>query len=290
MATVLIAGCGDIGAGLGLALCSAGHRCYGLKRDSSQLPAPIQGISADLTRPDSLAGLPVECDYLVYAVAASAFDAATYQAAYVEGLRHLLSALDANGTRLKRALFVSSSAVYHQRDGEWVDEQSPTDPRSFSGRAMLAAEALLAQSGHPATSVRFSGIYGPGRERILNWVRSGVGARATPPHYGNRIHREDCIGVLRFLIERDLAGTPLADCYLASDPHPAPYHEVLEWLRVALGLPEPGTREDFSQRLRTGSKRCQPARLLAEGYRFRYPSYREGFAALLAAEQGASGG
>jgi len=282
MATFLIAGCGDIGAGLGLALSRGGHRCYGLKRDSSQLPVPIQGISADLTRPVTLAALPTTIDYLVYAVAASAFDQATYQAAYVDGLVNLLAALDANGCPLQRVFFVSSSAVYHQHEGEWVDELSPTQPQSFSGRTMLAAEAVLADSGLPATSVRFSGIYGPGRERIINWVKAGVGAAATPIHYGNRIHREDCIGVLQFLIERALAGQPLADCYLASDPHPTPYHELLEWLRQQLQLPAPSSREDFSQRLRTGSKRCRPTRLLAAGYAFRYPSYREGFAELLA--------
>lgn len=285
MANFLIAGCGDIGAGLGLALCRAGHRCYGLKRDISQLLTPIQGIAADLSQPATLSGLPDHCEYLVYAVAASAFDAATYQAAYVEGLRHLLAALRANGSPLKRVLFVSSSAVYHQSQGEWVDEASPTAPTSFSGRAMLAAEQVLSESGFPATSVRFSGIYGPGRERILSWVKAGVAASAEPVVYGNRIHREDCIGVLQFLLEQELAGQPLATCYLASDPNPTTYHEVLEWLREQLGLPEPSVREDFGQRLRTGSKRCNPARLLAAGYQFKYPSYREGFAALVAAER-----
>ncbi|WP_210397212.1 SDR family oxidoreductase [Motiliproteus sediminis] len=284
MATFLIAGCGDIGSGLALALCADGHRCYGLKRDISQLPAPIQGIAADLSQPEQLKGLPAGIDYLVYAVAAGAFDAATYQAAYVDGLRHLLTALNVQDAALKRVLFISSSAVYHQQQGEWVNEASDTTPQSFSGKAMLAAERVLHAGGYPSTAVRFSGIYGPGRERIINWVKAGVGASESPCHYGNRIHREDCIGVLKFLIDRDLAGEPVADLYLASDPNPAPYHEVLEWLRQQLELPEPTQREDFSLRLRTGSKRCQPARLLVEGYRFKYPSYREGFAAMLEAE------
>ncbi len=280
MATVLLVGCGDIGTQLGLELCQAGHQCIGLKRHLNQLPAPIQGLCADVTDPASLVELPTH-DYLVYSLVPAAFSAEGYQRAYVDGLANLLEALQQQQLQPRRIFYVSSSAVYHQRQGEWVDDQSPTEPNGFSGQAMLRAEALLQHSELQATAVRFSGIYGSGRERLLDWVRQGVGALAEPSHYGNRIHRDDCVGVLRFLIDKDLAGHNLADCYLASDPHPAPYYEVLEWLRLELNLPEPQQRQDFSQKLRSGSKRCRPQRLLDAGYLFHHPDYQTGFRALL---------
>jgi hypothetical protein len=89
--------------------------------------------------------------------------------------------------------------------------------------------------------------------------------------------------VLRFLIEKDLAGHPLADCYLASDPHPTSYHEVLEWLRQQLELPPASQQQDFSAKLRSGSKRCRPQRLLDAGYVFRHPDYQSGYRDLLQA-------
>ncbi|WP_207060684.1 SDR family oxidoreductase [Motiliproteus sp. SC1-56] len=291
MATILLVGCGDIGSHLGLTLARQGHRCIGLKRQIAGLPAAIEGVAGDVTRPETLSGLPRDVDYLVYSVAAPRFDADCYRAVYVQGLGNVLQALQGRQTAPRRCFFVSSSAVYHQRDGEWVDETSPTRPTSFSGQAMLEAERLLEEAPLATTAVRLSGIYGPGRRRLLEWVKAGVACAAEPVLYSNRIHRDDAVGILDFLIRRDLDGQEVAGLYLASDPHPSPYHEVLEWLRQALALPLPAPEryEDFSQRLRTGSKRCDSSRLQASGYRFIYPSYREGFADLIAEERAAGG-
>ncbi len=276
MATVLLVGCGEIGTQLGLELCRAGHHCIGLKRHLNQLPSPIQGLQADVTDPASLDRLP-QHDYLIYSLVPSEYSAAGYQRAYVDGLANVLAALAQQKLTPKRLFFISSSAVYHQNDGSWVDDLSPTEPAGFSGQAMLQAEALLQQSALATTAVRYSGIYGPGRERLLDWVKQGIGASAEPLHYGNRIHIDDCVGVLRFLIDKDLAGHPVAECYLASDPYPASYHEVLEWLRQQLALPAPSQWQDFGEKLRSGSKRCRPQRLLDAGYQFHHPDYQSGF-------------
>ncbi len=284
MATILLVGCGDIGSHLGVTLAAAGHHCFGLKRNANSLPAAITPIRADVTDADSLRHLPPALDYLVYSVAASGFDADTYHKVYVEGLANTLQALTQQAITPRRILFVSSTATYHQRDGEWVDETSATEPSSFSGQSMLAAEKRLTDSAFTGTSVRFSGIYGPGRERLLQWVRQGVFCSSTPPHYSNRIHRDDCVGVLQHLIEQDLAGQPLANLYIASDPTPSPFHEVLGWLRSALQIRTPLQSDDLAKRIRTGSKRCNSQRLQDSGYHFRYPSYREGFRERIQAE------
>ncbi|WP_020679497.1 SDR family oxidoreductase [Marinobacterium rhizophilum] len=271
---ILIAGCGDVGSTLGLALQARGHNVFGLRRTINQLPAGIQGIAGDLADPASLQGRLPPCDILVYCAAASQHDEAGYRSAYLEGLRNVLDAL-AQPPRL--LLFTSSSGVYHQADGSWVNEQSPTHPDRFSGQIMLQAEALALNSGIDATVVRFSGIYGPGRNQLINQVRSGIAAPAQPEHYSNRIHRDDCAGVLRHLIGLYLQGTPLEPLYLASDDVPAPLHEVSQWLAAAMGL------EIHTTKLmrRGGSKRCSNALIRASGYHFIYPDYRAGYSALL---------
>ncbi|GGO77766.1 NAD(P)-dependent oxidoreductase [Marinobacterium nitratireducens] len=273
---ILIAGCGDVGSALGVELAAAGHFVQGLRRTINQLPAGIHGIAADLTDPASLQKLPA-CDILVYCTAATTHDENGYRLAYVEGLRNLLAALPAPPRQL---FFTSSTGVYHQADGRWVDESSTTEPTGFSGRILLEAERLALGSGIPATVVRFSGIYGPGRNHLLNQVRSGIAAPAEPPHYGNRIHRDDCAGVLAHLIRRCLDERPLEPLYLATDDAPTPLHEVMEWLALQLGV-EICERKPVR---RGGSKRCRNTRLKASGYRLRYPDYRTGYAQILADE------
>lgn len=271
--SVLIAGCGDVGSRLALTLQQAGLKVYGLRRNINQLPDGIQGIAADLGQPESLRDLPA-VDIVVYAVAASRHDDAGYREAYCDGLRHLLAALQ---TSPRHLFFTSSTSVYHQDDGGWVDENSPTTPTGFSGKRMLEAEHIALHCGVPATVVRFSGIYGPGRNHLLNQVRRGCAAPAEPVQFSNRIHRDDCADLLAHLIKRCLNGHALARIYLASDDAPTPLHEVSQWLAEKMGV----TLHEFSASRRTGSKRCSNRAIRATGYNFRYPSYREGYAELL---------
>ena len=281
--TLMIVGCGDVGSRLARRLLAQAWTVYGLRRDVARLPAGVLPVAGDLQQAECPLGWPVEqLDYLVYCVAASQHDEAGYRSAYVEGLRHVLAWLAERGQRPQRLLFVSSSGVYAQADGEWVDEQSPAEASSYSGRVMREAERLALDSGLPATLVRLTGIYGPGRQWLLNQVRQGYRVASEPPLYGNRIHADDAAGLLAFLLQADAAGTPLADCYLGVDDAPAPLHEVVGWLREQLGVSH--WAEQSSVR-RAGSKRCSNARARALGWVPQYPSYREGYAAVLADAQ-----
>ncbi|MFC0709573.1 SDR family oxidoreductase [Azorhizophilus paspali] len=276
---LLIAGCGDVGSHLGERLAAAGWHVHGLRRRVAALPATILPLCGDLESTQCPAGWPSgRIDYLVYSAAASRHDEPGYRAAYVQGLCHVLDWLARHGQKPRRLLFVSSTGVYGQQEGEWVDENSPTEPSGFSGRVLLEAERLALGSGLPASVVRLAGIYGPGREWLLGQVRRGGRIAATPPLYGNRIHRDDAAGLLAFLLEADARGVALADCYLGVDDTPAPLHEVVAWLRGRLGVTEEGT-ESIGQR--AGNKRCSNARARALGWVPRYPDYREGYAALL---------
>jgi nucleoside-diphosphate-sugar epimerase len=218
-------------------------------------------------------------DYLVYCAAATDHDEAGYRAAYVQGLQHVLEWLNDYGQVPNRLLFVSSSSVYGQQDGEWVDETSPTIATGYSGRLMLEAEQVALDSGIPASIVRLTGIYGPGREWLLTQVRRGYRVAVDPPLYGNRIHADDAAGLMACLLEADRRGVALDDVYIGVDDAPAPLAEVVGWLREYLGVTE--WDDDASVR-RTGSKRCSNARAKALGWTPKYPSYREGYAVIIA--------
>lgn len=275
----LVAGCGDIGGRLAARLLAEGWRVHGLRRDTSKLGVGVLPVAGDLQAASRPQAWPTErLDYLVYCAAASSHDEAGYRAAYIEGLQHVLAWLKQAGQQPRRILFVSSSSVYGQSTGEWVDETSAVEPSGFSGQLMLQAEQVAHASGLPATVVRLTGIYGPGRERFVGQVREGYRVARQPPLYGNRIHADDAAGLLAYLLQADLAGQPLQPCYIGVDDAPAALDEVVDWLRERLGI----TRWSDTQSVRrTGSKRCSNARARALGWAPQYPSYREGYGQLL---------
>lgn len=277
--TVLIAGCGDVGSRLATQLLAAGWEVHGLRRDVSRLPKGVIGVAGDLFNKNCPDTWPVGAvDYLVYCAAATDHDEAGYRAAYVQGLEHVLEWLNDYGQVPNRLLFVSSSSVYGQQDGEWVDEASPAVAAGYSGRVMLEAEQLALKSGIPASIVRLTGIYGPGREWLLTQVRRGYRVAVEPPLYANRIHADDAAGLMACLLEADRRGVALDDVYIGVDDEPAALADVVNWLRGYLGVTE--WDDDASVR-RTGSKRCTNARAKALGWTPKYPSFREGYAAIL---------
>ncbi|MCY1417325.1 hypothetical protein D9M71_328570 [compost metagenome] len=275
----MIVGCGDVGSRLGVQLAEKGWSVYGLRRNVAALPSVVRPVVGDLADPACPADWPRgELDYVVFTAAANQHDEAGYRAAYVDGLRNALGWLQQCGQRPKRLLFVSSSGVYAQQDGEWVDETSAAEAEHFTGRVMLDGERLALGSGIPASVVRLTGIYGPGREWLLNQVRQGYRVASAPPVYANRIHADDAAGLLACLIEADARGVALQDCYLGVDDEPAALAEVVGWLRERLGVTEWSEQQEMR---RAGSKRCSNARARALGWVPRYPSYREGYAAIL---------
>lgn len=285
-ANILIAGCGDVGGALAESLLAAGHHVTGLRRRIAALPAGVEALAADLRDADSLGGVAGRrFDVVVVSSAAGHFDENDYRATYVDGLGNLLDAL--RGT--PRVLLASSTGVYGQHHGEWIDEDSPAEPRGFSGRILLEAERLLTRRvGERATVVRFGGIYGPGRERLLREVGAGVGCPREPVRYTNRIHRDDCAGIFTFLIGRLLAGEDCAGLYLGVDSLPVPIWEVRHWIAAQLGVTLDDARPVMGATRAPGSKRASNRRLLAAGYTFRYPDYRTGYAPLIAALRAAA--
>ena len=269
-----------MGTALGRRLVGEGHEVHALRRRTRDLPRELLPVAADLTRPETLRGLG-SFERVVYAAAADRPDEDAYRAAYVEGLRNLLGAIGEAG----RLVYVSSTSVYGQHGGEWVDEGSPVQPSGFRGRRVLEGEAIASASGLPATRVRFGGIYGPGRTRLLERVRRGE-ARFRPGHYTNRIHLDDCVGVLRHVLRLAEPAPDPDPVYVAVDEEPALEQTVLEWLAERLGAPPPRAAARSPTPGGSGSRRCSSRLLRARGYHFQKPSFRQGYAALLSSSHG----
>jgi nucleoside-diphosphate-sugar epimerase len=275
--TVLIAGCGYVGTALALQLAGAGHTVYGLRRDPSGLPEPVKRLAGDLADPASLDRLPSGIDVVFYTAAADDASESAYQAAYLTGLSNLIAALVAGNQSPRRLFFTSSTSVYAQSDGSWVDELSPVEPTRHTGRLVLEGEGIALSSPWPATVVRLGGIYGPGRIGLFRRLEQSLG---DVPIYGNRIHRDDCAGVLAHLMEVN-SSDPV---YLAVDSAPEDRWAVLMWLAEQLGVKGP-TRGQTSQPPRS-NKRCSNRRLLSSGYVFRYPTFKDGYRPLVSALSG----
>jgi nucleoside-diphosphate-sugar epimerase len=279
MARVLIAGCGYVGRELAIRLAAEGDEVFALRRSEA---APIPGVTAiraDLSDATSLSCLPSGVEVAFYSASAGGTEDLRYQRAYVDGARNLVAALA--GHPMRRFIYASSTGVYAQLGGEWVDEDSPAEPTHFSGLRLLEGEDVARRSGFPATVVRLAGIYGPGRASLVERVRSG---EATIPAEGvsfaNRIHRDDSAGVLRHVMRLDRP----ASLYCAADDEPAELATVLRWIADQLDRPPPRTAPQpaVGRYGRVSNKRVRSARLLASGYRFRYPTFREGYAELIA--------
>jgi nucleoside-diphosphate-sugar epimerase len=179
-------------------------------------------------------------------------------------------------------LFTSSTAVYAQTDGAWVDETSPAEAEHFSGRRLLEAEAMLHERVEQGVVLRLGGIYGPGREGLLKLVRDGHASLPDgPAEYTNRFHRNDCAGALAHLLKAE----HVAPLYLGVDDDPVDRNTLVEWLAKELAAPPPATVAPDQARVGRRSlsnKRCKNDRLKASGYQLAFPSFRDGYRQLIA--------
>jgi nucleoside-diphosphate-sugar epimerase len=286
MSQVVIAGCGYVGNALARLLMDDGHQVFGIRRDISELAPGVVGIEGDLVHPESLGPAPARVEYAVYAVGADESTEKAYRRAYLDGLAGFLEWLADEGQRPKRIVMTSSTSVYGQRRGEHIDEDSPTHPTQFRGETLLTSERLLASSGLSSVVVRLGGIYGPERTGLLERAKSGVlGLRGTA-HFTNRIHRDDAAGLLRHLLFHE-SPAPL---YLGVDDEPVEESTLYRWLARELGVDPPAELEESDApppRAATGSKRCVNRLARESGYRFRFPTFREGYAELIRANRGA---
>ncbi|MBZ2189055.1 NAD-dependent epimerase/dehydratase family protein [Alcanivorax sp. JB21] len=270
MAHVLVAGLGDLGTGLARRWLDQGAQVSGIRR-RQESPAGVDLYAQDLAAdPVLLPPDPVDLLYII--MTPSGRDEAGYHSAYITAPLRLLAALAAQQP-LPPVIFVSSTAVYGDQEG-WVDEDTPPTPSRFNGRIMLAAEEEISVRGL-STSVRFSGIYGPGRARLLRMVERIAEGEAPPaPVYGNRIHSADCIGLLHHLGQRWLANDAPPAVVIGTDQAPVVNYEVLNWLGEQMGQPL-----DLAVPENVPGKRLRSQYLAQGHYALTHPDYRSGYGA-----------
>jgi nucleoside-diphosphate-sugar epimerase len=273
---VLLAGCGDVGLRVARQLRAQGHTVYALRRRPLQGEAEgIHWLAGDLTQPAALGALPAGVTRLVYLPTPDAREAAAYRAVFVDGLRRLLQQMDRSA--LVRVLFVSSSAVYGEHHGAWVDEDTDPRPPGFNGEVLLEAERWLAAQPYASTVLRLAGLYGPGRLQLIDRLRAGkIAVPRDEPHWANRIHVDDAATAIVHL----LLLPQVQPLYLGVDDTPLPLDRLYDHLAALAGAPPP---PHGSPPAGVGSKRLSNARLRASGFVPEWPDARAGYQALLAA-------
>jgi len=284
MGVKLIFGCGYLGARVAQRWVDAGDRVYAITR-SDQRTADlrargIEPIVADVTTPRSLNLLPV-AETVLWAVGYDRTAGVPIEEVYIEGLRHALAALPRDTGRV---IYISSTGVYAQDDGSWVDESSECRPRRAGGQACLAAEQLLAADrlGVRTVVLRLAGIYGPGRIPRCDELVAGRPLAAPAEGFLNLIHVEDAVDVV-LLAERKVQPPRT---YVVSDGRPVERRGYYTELARLLGAGPPTFAPPVTKspaQVRAGTnKRIRTERLFKElKPRLKYPSYREGLAAIL---------
>ena len=287
----LIIGCGYLGLRVARRLLAEGDRVFATTRSrdrAARLEAEgVEPIVADVLDADSLSALP-SVDRALYCVGYDREAEVPMRTVYVDGLRHALGRL---ADRSRRLVYISSTSVHGDHGGDWIDEETPPSPTTDSGRACLEAEAAIgeftAEYKYPATILRLSGLYGPGRLMRREAIEAGEPIAGDPEGYLNLVHVDDAAAASVLGMKADRPG-PL---YLVSDDRPVSRGEFYARLSEALGAPAPRFAEPPPDRPSRGvaSKRISNRRIKAElGFSPSYPDVSTGLPASLAAEHAQS--
>ncbi len=281
---VAILGCGYVGLELGRQLTDA-HAVVGVRRSPEGVAAieaaGFEAVQSDLADPTSRSSLP-DADIVVFA--ASPGRGGDARTLYVDALSGVIDEYAARDSPPDRLLYTSSTGVYGNHDGGWVDEHTRIFPDSDRQRLLLEAERLAmertADRGIDGTVVRFGGLYGPDRYRLERYLEGPV-----TEGYLNLIHRDDAAGAVRFLVETDRGRDEVV---IAVDTEPVDRWTFADWLAAECGVLPP-SKQTVEERLAdtditpaarhriTANKRCSSETLQSMGYEFDFPTAREGY-------------
>jgi nucleoside-diphosphate-sugar epimerase len=271
----LVIGCGYLGSRVASLWLAQGHRVRALTRGrADQLRGlGVEPVTGDVRRPRDMLALE-PADTVLYAVAPERGGGnSTAEEVWLEGLVNLLCVVR-GWPAPPRLLFISSTGIYGQTDGEEVDETSPTEPADESGRVILKAERLLREGLADAVVLRFAGIYGPGRLIRSQSLLKGELIPADPDGWLNLIHIQDGAAAVVAAGER---ARPAAT-YNVADGHPVRRRDFYARLAESLGAPPP--RFAPPAQGDATNRRVNNRKMHTElGVALRYPSYEEGLRA-----------
>jgi len=284
----LIVGCGYVGLPLGAELARQGHEVFGLRRSAAAQnelkAAGIHPLAGNVTKPETLAKLPRNFDWVVNCVAAGG-SAENYRHIYLEGNWNLVSWLADSPPN--QFVYTSSTSVYGQNDGSVVTEESRAAPPGETSKVLAEAEKLLlaavAERKLPAVILRVAGIYGPERGHwFKQFLKGEARIEGDGSRFLNMIHRDDVAGCIIAALKSGRAG----EIYNAVDDEPVSQIDFFQWLATTLGKPLPPVVSEEAGIVRkrgATNKRVSNAKLRAElKYEFQFPDFRAGYATEIA--------
>lgn len=273
MANILIAGCGDLGSGLATDLIAKGHEVTGIRRTGTTFPAGVKGVTGNLVNMTD-DDLP-DADVIFLIMTPNSRHETAYRSAYFDTAKTLIRRYQ--GLKiLPKVFFVSSTSVYGQSQGEWIDDTTKAEPKSATAAVLIETERALS-AVLPSVAVRCSGIYGSGRFRLVEKVEKEEEWGANS--WTNRVHRDDVVSALVVLAELALKNKVLPEQVIVTDQTPVSMWEVKLWLATCLGVNVAVSKiSDFTP---VSGKRIQGQYLLSQGWKPRYPSYVSGYGELL---------
>jgi len=270
---VLQIGCGGLGSLIAQATLAQGHALTIVRRSQQPVPAGAQALYLDVVAEAQLPALSnLQPDILLYCLAP--VTGQTYQQTYVDGLRHVLA--NVAMASLKHVFFISSTGIYGENQGEWINDDTPAVPADEGGHIMLAAEQLLAELPCGHTALRVSGIYGPQRLYLLRLLQNSERWPAQV-HWTNRVHEQDVAAAVVHFYQQVIDGAVLPEHCIVTDGVPATQHEVLQWLATQQQVPAPPTPPLQPQ----SGKRIRNQYLQQTGFKLQFTDYQAGYASIL---------
>ena len=259
MNTFLISGCGDIGIRVARCLrqqAGVDSVIYGLVRreETAQIlvAEKIKPVIADLDKPESLIVVPTK-NATIFHLAPPPNDNQDEHKTRDPRFRALLKSCESNGLP-EKIILLSTTAVYGDCDGEWIDESAEVNPQTDRGRRRLDAELALQEWANtrkiPFVIIRVSGIYGPGRLPIERLKKGLPILSEDLSPFSNRIHQDDLAAICVAAAQR----APNGSVYNACDGHPSTMSHYFKSIAKALNLPMPPEldREQAEKQLSAG--------------------------------------
>jgi nucleoside-diphosphate-sugar epimerase len=287
----MIFGCGYVGTALAERLIKLGVRVGALTRNAGRAAGlraigVTEVIEADLDSGEWADRLSASYESVLNCVSSAGGGIEGYRKSYVEGQQRILEWAEAQ--TIRSYVYTSSSSVYAQDGGVWVDEAVDTTGAPATGQVLLESEQLIESHAHRYASwyvLRLAGIYGPERHFLLNQLKEGNGTiPGRGDYHMNMIHRDDITSA----ILSALSGLPPSGIYNICDDQPATKEVVLRYLAEQLDLPVPEfDPDDISPRLKRRGGRMPDRRISNHKAKAQldwepvYPSYQQGYAALL---------
>jgi nucleoside-diphosphate-sugar epimerase len=272
MPDVLIAGCGYVGIAAAKLFHENGWNVTAWTRSGivadPELGGTITNRAVDLRDLDQVRQNSFPYDLVAHCASSAGGAPDDYRRIYRDGAANLATCLPQT-----LLFFTSSTSVYGQSDGNWVDEDSPAEPVTEKGKILREAEEIVLARG--GIVLRLAGIYGPGRSFFVRTVRAGT-AFTSPAadRYVNQVHRDDVASALFFLGAQMPVAAPAI--FNVVDDKPAPRSEILKWLSGQLQIPLRDSAPKVPPKRADSNKRVSNRRLRSLGWSPIYPSYKEG--------------